>query len=255
MDGLLVAASRYSFLGRGETRQIIWRLLSARPNRCFDVVANNVRMRLFPFDNSVERTLLLRPQKAYPRDLAFLRTALKSAPTLVDVGANIGALSLPLACIPGVRVVGVEPGPEALKRLRFNIAANAFGNFEVDPVALSDNDSSIRFFANDKDIKLSGIGVSGPNGDSIDVPAKTLSTLLSDHGVDGPYVLKIDVERHEDRVLLPFFAAENRKAWPAHVLIETIEREGVPKCVSFMLGNGYRKVLSTPQNTGLSLVR
>jgi FkbM family methyltransferase len=255
LEKALIAASRHSLLGHGEARRIIWRVLRARSSRCFDVVVNHVRMRLFPFDNSVERTLLLRPQKAYPRDLAFLRAALQSAPTLVDVGANIGAMSLPMARMPSVRVIGVEPGPEALNRLRFNIAANEFANFQVDPVALSDANSSIRFFADAKDIKLSGIGAGGPVGNSMEVPTKTLETLLSDHGVDRPYVLKIDVERHEDRVLLPFFAATSREVWPAHILIETLEREGVPECVSFMLGNGYRQVLSTPQNTGLSLVR
>jgi FkbM family methyltransferase len=230
-------------------------MLRRRLSKCFDVVVNDVRMRLFPFDNSVERTLLLRPQKAYPRDLAFLRKALQTAPTLVDVGANIGALSLPLARIRNVRIIGVEPAPEALKRLRFNVGANAFNNYQVDPVALSDANSSVRFFVNGGDIKLSGVGASGAVGDSIDVPTKTLTKLLVDHAVERAYALKIDVERHEDKVLLPFFASAEQKAWPAHVLIETMVGESAPECLSFMLANGYRKVFSTPQNTGLSLAR
>ncbi len=86
------------------------------------------------------------------------------------------------------------------------------------------------------------------------MPTQTFAALLAEHDVRPPYVLKIDVERHEDQVLMPFFQSALRTLWPRHVLIEVIEREGVPACVSFMLANGYRKTFATPQNTGLTLV-
>ena len=208
-------------------------------------------MRLHPFDSSLERVLLLRPQKYSPRELAFLREALLPGTTLIDAGANVGAMSLPFAALPGVEIVAVEASPAALARLTFNIEANGFSNVRVSPVALSDTNGVVRFFSDARDLKLSGIGGAGA-GTQTSVSAKTFATLLDEHDVQGPYVLKIDIERHEDRVLLPFFAAEPASRWPRHVLIETIAREGVPECVAFMLANGYRKVLATPQNTGLS---
>lgn len=253
LAGILISASRNTFFGRGEPRKVIWNALRTMRQPCFDVVANGVRMRLFPFDSSLERSLLLRPRKVYPKELAFLRKALESAGTLVDAGANVGAMSLPLADRPRIRIVAVEPGPTALTRLRSNIAANGFVNVRVDDAALSGVNGTTRFFVDDGDTKLSGIGASGATGAEIEVPTKTFATLLADHGIRGPYVLKIDIERHEDQVLMPFFESASRDAWPRHVLIETIERAGIPECVSFMLSNGYQKVFATPQNTGLSL--
>lgn len=249
----LIKISRHKVTGRGELRRVIWLALRATGQPCFDVCANGVRLRLFPYDNSAERSLLLK-QHIYTGERAFLRGALTSAPTLVDAGANIGAMSIPLANIPDLKVVAVEPAPVALARLRFNAAANGLKNFQIDDVALSDADGTIRFFVHTDDAKLSHVGAPTTAGTEIEVRTKTFATLLADHDILGPYVLKIDVERHEDRVLMPFFASTPVDRWPSHVLIETIEREGVPECVSFMSANGYKKTFQTPQNTGLSLV-
>ena len=228
--------------------------MRALGQRCFDVSVADVRMRLHPFDSSLERVLLLRPQKCYPAELAFLRSVLSGGGTLVDAGANVGAMSLPFASMPGVTIIAVEASPAALARLTFNIVANGFSNIRVAPVALSDTNGIVRFFSDARDLKLSGIGGTGNAGTEVEVAAKTFATLLDEEHVDGPYVLKIDIERHEDRVLLPFFASEPKNRWPRHVLIETIAREGTPDCVSFMLANGYAKTLATRQNTGLSFI-
>lgn len=211
-------------------------------------------MRLFPLDNSVERALLMRPSKVYPRDLVFLRKAVGRVPILIDVGANIGAMSLPLARMPGVQIIAVDAGPVALSRLRFNVAANQLGNFRIDGSALSDTNSTISFFANSRDLKLSGIGAKDVAGETINVQCKTMTALLSEHEITQPFVLKIDVEFHEDKVLMPFFSSTPQERWPAHVLIEAMEKEALPQCVQFMLANSYRKTFATRQNTGLSRV-
>jgi FkbM family methyltransferase len=250
---ILIGDSRRTFLGRGEPRKLIWCVVRSGRQSRFDVSVDGLRMRLHPLDSSLERALLLRPQKVYPKELGFLRQALASGGTLVDAGANIGGMSLPLARMAGVSILAVEPGPVALARLRFNVAANELSNMRVDPSALSDSNGTARFFAHGGDTKLSGLGEAWAAGDEIEVRTKTFATLLAEYRVRPPYVLKIDVEGHEDRVLLPFFTAASPALWPSHVLIETIERQGVPECVSLMQAHGYRKVFATPQNTGLRL--
>jgi FkbM family methyltransferase len=250
---LLIEASRHTFLGHGEPRKLIWAAVRSGRQECFDMDVDGVRMRLHPLDSSLERGLLLRPQKVYPKELGFLRQALASGGTLVDVGANVGAMSLPFARMPGVNIVAVEPGPIALGRLRFNVAANGFRNVRVDNSALSDNNGTARFFAHAGDTKLSGLGEAWAEGVEVEVRTKTFAALLAEYQVRPPYILKIDVEGHEDRVLMPFVSSSSPALWPGHVLIETIERQGVPDCVSFMQMHGYRKVFATPQNTGLRL--
>lgn len=250
---LLIAASRKTVLGHGEPRKLIWRVIRSMSQSQFDVQVGDVLMRLSPFESSLEQGLLLRPSRYCPGELAFLAKALAGGGTLIDAGANVGALSLPFARLPRVRIIAVEPIPGILERLAFNIAANGYRNVAVEAAALSDFDGKVSIFADARDAKLSGIGKSGGQGAEIEVKAKTFSTLLRDHEVHPPYVLKIDVEGHEDVVLMPFFRSAPVALWPGHVLIETIERQGVPECVSFMLANGYRRSFKSPQNTGLTL--
>jgi FkbM family methyltransferase len=253
MARLLIAASRSTFLGHAEPRKLIWRALQRRHERCFDVSAHGAHMRLHPFDSSLERVLLLRPQKYCPEEFAFLRRSLAPGMTLIDAGANVGAMSLPFADLPGVEIVAVEASPVALARLAFNVAANGCKNVRIAPVALSDADGVVSFVSDARDLKLSAVDRDQAQGHGSIVPATTFASLLSKYDIGRPYVLKIDVEGHEDRVLLPFFAGHQPDDWPRHVLIEAIERQGIPECIGFMLAHGYRKVLATKQNVGLSL--
>ncbi len=62
--------------------------------------------------------------------VAWLRSVIKPGMTVVDVGANVGQLSLEMAHLVGPtgRVVSVEPSPGNLRFLRAHIAANGFAD-------------------------------------------------------------------------------------------------------------------------------
>jgi hypothetical protein len=121
-----IAVTRHTFLGRGRVRRLVWRLLKNRPQPCYDLMVRGTRMRLFPFDNTVERKLIFRPDQYCQEEIRYLLQVLAGGGTYVDIGANVGALTLPIAKLSGVRVIAVEPGPLALQRLRFNLQANGF---------------------------------------------------------------------------------------------------------------------------------
>lgn len=252
LNKMLVEASRHTVLGHAEFRKLVWWVLSRRSQKCFDVSVDRARMRLHPRDSSIERALLLRPHKYCPGELAFLRGVLRPGSRLVDAGANVGIFTLLMAPLPHVSVVAIEPSPTALERLRFNVAASGYTNVDVAPVALAAEEGLVRFFVHGGNLGLSGIGEAWDEGLEIDVPAKTFSSILDEYAVHRPYVLKIDIERHEDAALMPFFRESPRERWPDHVLIETIGHHGVPACVGHMLANGYRKAFQSRQNTGLS---
>ena len=78
-----------------------------------------------------------------------LRTALSPGATFVDVGASIGYFS----CLAGItvgptgRVFAFEPGPQNLELLLFNLAVNAIACARVYPLALSERDQVLSYYA------------------------------------------------------------------------------------------------------------
>jgi FkbM family methyltransferase len=68
---------------------------------------------------------------------------------LLDVGAHIGYFSFKGALRVGRsgRVVSFEPNPETLKLLRANVEANHVDNVTIAPVAATDRETRLKFFA------------------------------------------------------------------------------------------------------------
>ncbi len=249
----LVALTRHTVAGRGHLRKLAIKVVINQRQDAFDVEVRGLKMRLFPKDNSVESKLLLRPDKYCAIELAQLEKALGDDAAFVDIGANIGAFTLPLAAKSGRQVIAVEPNPRAADRLAFNLAANGLTGVVLDRQAISDRREVTEFTADDTDIKLSGISAPHADGPRISVQAKPLIDLYEEHGITGPSVLKIDIEGHENKALLPFFDAMPRTRWPRFVVIEAIEREGFPTCIEVMRGLGYKDVFKTSANLALTL--
>lgn len=130
----------------------------------------------------------------------------KSGARVIDVGANIGMLSLPLARTVGNgRVVSFEPDPQNRKRLNEHLAMNAVANVTVLPYGLGAEARTFELY------KVVGTN-SGMNRiltdrtatgrfphTSIDV--RRLDDLWPDLGLDVLHLMKIDVEGFEMAVL------------------------------------------------------
>jgi len=250
----LITLSRHTVLGRGALRHWLWRRLAIGEDEAVDIMVGPVKMRLYPASNSVEQKLLQRPEKYCPQELAALNEVLGPTGRFVDIGANIGAFSLPLAAgFPHRRILAVEPNPAANGRLLFNKAANGLDNMVIDVSALSEKAGVVSFTADPKDLKLSGINPPHGKGASIEVPTKPLAALLQEYDMQSPEALKIDVEGHEDKILLPFFRQTDKNKWPRFIVIEAIKREGLPGSIDFMLANGYGETFRNRANRGFAL--
>lgn len=120
--------------------------------------------------------------------------------TFVDVGANVGLFSVPIASIGdaiGFSVVALEPNPETAQRLRQNLApfkcasviqaaaASTTGKAQMGYVAAS---SATYQLERRSDEGLKGVG---------SVETKRLDEMAW----PAPWILKIDVEGHETEVL------------------------------------------------------
>ncbi len=133
--------------------------------------------------------------------------------TVVDVGANVGIFSLPIARAagPGSRFLLVEPNPEMVARLRANIALNGLSSVQVDEVAVGDEEGRATLhFSPNGNPGQSRLGVAfNDDAGGIEVPVETLPGLAARHGITEIDLLKVDVEGLEDRVILPALRGEN----------------------------------------------
>lgn len=133
--------------------------------------------------------------------ISFMTSTLKKGDCFVDVGANIGLLSLHASsCVgPEGNVFAVEPNPKTLPILYRNIELNKANNIKVFEVALGEKSHTTKIFEN-RDINRGGASliVNVNNEPGIEVKVEPLDDFLALH---NPKVIKIDVEGYEFEVL------------------------------------------------------
>jgi FkbM family methyltransferase len=136
-----------------------------------------------------------------PATLRVIQRVLKDGEVAVDVGANVGALTLPMAKIVGSagQVVAVEPGPETYRRLLRNLEMNPSISARVHafPVGLGEKAGDL--FWREDPVNLGNAGLLGSKG--VRVPVRTLDELVGDLVVTRIDFIKIDVEGMELEVL------------------------------------------------------
>jgi FkbM family methyltransferase len=140
----------------------------------------------------------------YEPELArFILDRLQSAGTFVDVGANVGAFTIPAAkkVGPSGLVLAVEASPQVFPYLEGNVRANRSGNVRLKFVAASDGDSAgVPFYEAPAD--HFGMGSMAPQfgASPVLVPSRPLDQLLAEEGVTHVDLLKVDVEGFEAQV-------------------------------------------------------
>jgi FkbM family methyltransferase len=207
--GALGEWSSRSPLFRGKTRLVrgLDRLLGAGPVP--EVERGGVRWRL---DTSELIQFGIFYHGAYGRGvieaLSGLVTARGGGPLVLwDVGANIGAVSLPLlARLPNLRIEAFEPAPSVLAQLRTQVGLNPrlAERLRLHPLALSSEDAALPFFESGSSGNR-GVGSllrmhnTVPTGATVDTASG--DALIARGGAAPPDVLKIDVEGWELNVL------------------------------------------------------
>ncbi len=196
---------------------------------------NGLRFIAYP-DCSVSSGLIYHRIPDY-REITFLREHVAGG-TLLDIGANVGSVTLLLADRMDHALL-FEPNPRAAERARVNLRLNHLP-FEVHELALSDHCGELEF-------EDSG-GVDTCNrtvvGFQSTVPTRrvrglTLDQFLREYQVPPPVsLIKIDVEGHENAVLRgmrEFLAGER----PGLIMFEYLERTNLTETLSILQGVGY----------------
>jgi FkbM family methyltransferase len=176
----------------------------------------------------------------------FLNAHLNGAGTLIDLGANIGTVSMAVASM-GSRVIAVEMLPQNVRKLSFAQRANAFGQVRIVQAAVSSNDGLLDYGGDEAwGYVVAGAGpVAGSGPKAV---ALRLDTIIADAALTAPnllrapYALKMDIEGHEYEALLgaDLFIAEHRPL----VVFETVEMGGLNdktrESKEWMVARGYR---------------
>ncbi len=212
----------------------IWRLsLLGRPGAVDLEPFPGFRLRLYPRENHADTKCFSRAALCdLPEERAIARCAVSSPDhqfIVVDVGANTGTYSVLAANLArriGKRanLVCIEANPKTQARLAENLHFSGLEQCShLVACAVSNAPGSVMLDTsqwNLGSVKVTDARVGRMQKTVVGVPARPLSSIVDEVGLDRIDLLKIDIEGHEIPALAPFL----REA-PAHLLPRTILAE------------------------------
>jgi len=214
-------ALRDVFLGSDKaTRQ---RLVPVLPPA--EVTFAGIRMYVDPRDNYTDRMIWLHGQPPEMQSLMALTELVEGRNAFVlDVGANSGAFTVPLALAAGSdsRIIAFEPNPVMIGRLGRNVGLNGLREkVRIESCALGDAPGEALLnlrVGNHGQASLKPIVGRAREGGTL-VPIRPLMDFVAQAAKHDYSVLKVDVEGAEVDVLNPILEAGG---WlPDAMLIET----------------------------------
>ncbi|WP_456432124.1 FkbM family methyltransferase [Nitratifractor sp.] len=128
----------------------------------------------------------------------FLRRLVKYGSVVLDIGANVGTLTLPLACQVGSRgkVYSIEASPKTFRYLKGNVELNTqLNNIILFNTAIGDKCGIIHFSNLSSDDMNNVVGKDVPH--AFEVPVSTLDDIKRSNGITKIRLLKVDIEGYE----------------------------------------------------------
>jgi FkbM family methyltransferase len=142
----------------------------------------------------------------YDPDLhGFIQEYIHAGMVCLDVGANIGEITLHMARCVGPRgsVIAFEPAPPLLERLKRHITKSPYQkNIIVEPIALSNITGNMKFFYANFDKENQGMGsLVSQNNDVVtriaDIEVKKLDDYVAENKIDRIDFIKVDIQGAE----------------------------------------------------------
>jgi FkbM family methyltransferase len=160
-------------------------------------------MSLRPRRDALECSMFL--DRTYEQaTLAFMAQVIRPGDTVLDVGANIGLMTLRASQLVGDTgsVYAFEPHPETFRRLELNVRLNAASNVIALELALGDAPARRELFDFPKASSGRASLVGAPGGvPAASVGVARLDEVLTSRRVSSVRFLKLDVEGFELQVL------------------------------------------------------
>lgn len=138
-----------------------------------------------------------------PGNVRVIRDHVRPGDLCLDVGANVGAMTLAMAqaAAPGGQVFAFEPGPPFFDRLTRNVALNPAyaATIRCENVGVSDTAGTLRWAEDPRDFGRGNGGVVASGG--VEIPVVTLDSYAAEHLRGRVAFIKVDVEGWELHVL------------------------------------------------------
>ena len=203
LKGLRIEAAKsliraYPF-SRGKDRvYLILRSLLRLPSLVTTDITENVKLNL-DLDDFLQRWTFCHNLED-ETDYFWMSRFLREGDSFIDVGANIGIVSIIAARIVGEAgcVYAIEALPQTREALEKNIDLNKIQNIKVVAAALLDEDRTVEIFAsNDGNIGGSSISAVGDKAIGISVSGRSLNSLQDEGIITKCDVMKMDIEGAE----------------------------------------------------------
>ncbi len=247
LQQFLIGLSRKTPLSRGHLRRIMTNLIvSLGSEKGLDVEFQQANFRIGLDQNLIENGLLLKPDYNQ-KDIEFLLDGMpNSGGVMVDIGSNIGLYSLPMALKAGpeANIICIDANPLMAFRLNANAMFSNLDNVQMFCCAVSDSEGTGTLNVRNDDLAIVNIVEDG-NGET---PIRTLASIIHESGVDHVDCLKIDIEGHEDRALVPYLESVDEAFVPSRIVIEHLIPEGWSGCARTFTKMGYREFGRTKTN-------
>jgi FkbM family methyltransferase len=134
-----------------------------------------------------------------PDTLWAILRHLRPSGVFLDVGANVGALALPVAAHrPNVRIICIEADPQIVSVLQRNVAENRRSNIGIiHCLAGPIDDPQVSFYR--APVAKFGMGSIGPQFDAspVKLTQRPLDDILDELAIDNVDVIKLDIEGAE----------------------------------------------------------
>lgn len=247
----LIALTRNTFLHRGLFRDFMTRLIMGDEGRPIDVSFRGCSFRLLGQNNLIEYGILLHP-KYNSADIDFLLDGAPRGANFIDIGSNIGLYCLPLAkaAQAGGVVIAIDANPLMAHTLMWNAAATNLSNIQMFACAVSDREGRGELVVQDDDIAIVHLVESEVGS----IPVRTLASIVAEAGIQTMHGLKIDIERHEDKALVPFFEQAPDTMLPKRIVIEHPKPDqDYPGCARVFAERGYELKDRSRQNSFYAL--
>jgi FkbM family methyltransferase len=149
--------------------------------------------------DAITTYVVLEQEKWFEKEMALLARWLRPGMTAIDIGANLGVYSLPIARLvgPGGQVFSYEPASETRRLLAISKAGNGADNLHIIAAALSDGDREGHLVLGASS-ELNTLEGSGP-GERVQITSLDAEERTRNWGAID--FIKIDAEGEEERIL------------------------------------------------------